>query len=521
MLVALARGGAGNTHFAEHRDAAGAAVAAEVEELLAQVVSAVTLTVRPSTAVHQVRLLNDLPVSQRTTEELVAELGAFYEGEHRRLLLSMHVGEPLTLGPSAVCDLEFAWVDINSLETQTVIVPVSVNVVPGDAAAGRVPNAVVRTERACLAVQQDKQAAVSALHRGDAVTAAHTYQTAAARLGDLGILMDPTAARELREEQQLLSDLARNATTGDVRRTAKLTEADRHTKERRVATANPTTPPPATGDRNSKRTRVDPVFAWLETQARDDWANDLLRLADGLHPTRDPGRVLSSEWHTERQVPASASRLAWMLRNHHLLVPTDGRKARALQRRLSNTEEVCAAIDQLEQTATSKGVASHLLLEGPSHADCLIECENMIIWVEGKRDDWLAPGTTWDVTRDQLARNLEAAWRVAAETNRDYCLLICHEESLKHHERALINGYRTQTWAAGWPHVPEGPTQCVRHSHRDTNVEGHRRPLAGPHSPVSGSLPMHRLAVATSRAAEYRPAAWRARRDDRARRRAT
>jgi hypothetical protein len=96
-----------------------------------------------------------------------------------------------------------------------------------------------------------------------------------------------------------------------------------------------------------------------------------------------------------------------------------------------------------------------MILEGQSSADCLIDCEHAVVWVEGKRDDWLAPSTSWDVARDQLARNLEAAWLLARDTGRDYCLIIAYEEQLKHHEQALVNGYRTGTWSAGWPHLAE------------------------------------------------------------------
>src|SRR5438034_988078 len=63
------------------------------------------------------------------------------------------------------------------------------------------------------------------------------------------------------------------------------------------------------------------------------------------------------------------------------------------------------------------------------------------------------PSTTWDVGRDQLARNLEAVWGLAQASGKDYMLLICHEHPLKHHEVSLIEGYRRGTWAAGWPHI--------------------------------------------------------------------
>ena len=96
-------------------------------------------------------------------------------------------------------------------------------------------------------------------------------------------------------------------------------------------------------------------------------------------------------------------------------------------------------------------MGSHL--EGPTQADdCLIECANALIWIEGKRFDWLDPSTKWDVTRDQIARNIDALASRAGAAGKDYRLLICHEQPLKHHEKLLLAGYRSGTWPGGLPH---------------------------------------------------------------------
>ena len=102
----------------------------------------------------------------------------------------------------------------------------------------------------------------------------------------------------------------------------------------------------------------------------------------------------------------------------------------------------------------AKGLPKELKLEGCTHADCLIENTRVFVWVEGKRNDWLCPSIKWDVTRDQLARNLEAVWLLATKAKKDFWLLICHEYDLKHHEQELIDGYRAGTWKAGFPHLP-------------------------------------------------------------------
>lgn len=205
---------------------------------------------------------------------------------------------------------------------------------------------------------------------------------------------------------------------------------------------------------NSRDTRVQPVFQWLIENAGDAWPQKLLNLANGMVDIEQCGVVCEVCLNPERQVEASPTRLAWMLRNVSHLVPVDGRQWRMPRERTRDVDQVNAALARLD-AGDGTNLPPPLRFEGSTHADCLIECERMFIWIEGKRFDWVSPSTTWDVSRDQLARNLEAVWSVATEKKKDYCLLICHEHPLKHHEQALVNGYRTRTWTAGWPHLTE------------------------------------------------------------------
>jgi hypothetical protein len=142
-----------------------------------------------------------------------------------------------------------------------------------------------------------------------------------------------------------------------------------------------------------------------------------------------------------------------MLANAEELVPPDEDRWPEFNERVLRNPERAAAIASLE--AGNTGFTPSLVLEGPSHADCLVECERTLIWIEGKRTDWLSPSTTWDATRDQLARNLEAAWLLADKEGKDYCFVLCYESELKHHERVLIDGYRAQALVGGWPHLDD------------------------------------------------------------------
>ncbi len=232
LLAAVSNGGAGNAHFAEEADAAGAAVASEVDGLLEQVAQACSLTVRPTGAVDAVRLFNDLPVVGIEGGFMV-ELGDFHSGEERKLLLTIDVPAMSALGLAEICSLELQWVDAAKLDTHMVTIPVHVNVVPGDQAAGRIANPTVRTEVAFQAAQRSKREAAEALRRGDAAMAAGLYGSAGSALRDFGPMAATEMSAEMAAEADLLSDLSLRASHDDPRRVAKFTEADRHRKARR------------------------------------------------------------------------------------------------------------------------------------------------------------------------------------------------------------------------------------------------------------------------------------------------
>jgi hypothetical protein len=207
-------------------------------------------------------------------------------------------------------------------------------------------------------------------------------------------------------------------------------------------------------EENSRRTRVMPTFTWLKAEAGTDWPTRFVEMADGLAARIEPGRLIPDGIHfePERRIPPLPRRLAWLIRNVERLTPRDGRNWRQYDRRVTKNSGRTAALAKLDAD-DSHGIDRRFLLEGKTSADCLIECERAVIWVEGKRNDWLDYSIKWDVTRDQLARNLEAAWLFATERAKDCCLVICHEHPMKYHEELLIQGYRHGTWSGGWPHL--------------------------------------------------------------------
>jgi Ca-activated chloride channel homolog len=222
LLAAVAAGGAGAAHFALDGDAAGAAVAEEVGHLLAHVAQAVSLVIKPAETVPGFTIWNDLPVTG-VDGGLMVELGDFYAGETRRILLAFEVPGYAALGAATICELELRWVELATLTEKVATVPVNVNVVPGDVAAGRVPAPIVRDELAFLQLQRAKRDAAERLSRGDAAGGAQLMREAAAAL-------PPSASPEMLDEIALLESLAEE---GDVRFSAKALRADVHRKTQR------------------------------------------------------------------------------------------------------------------------------------------------------------------------------------------------------------------------------------------------------------------------------------------------
>ena len=139
LLSAIAAGGAGNEHFAENADTAVTLIAGEVDGLLSMAVQAGALLVKMSPYVRGVQVLNELPSIVAVPEGLLVELGSLYAGETRKLVITFDVPAIAGLGLAEIASLEFSYVALPALEQHTVTVPLHVNVVPGDQAAGRIP----------------------------------------------------------------------------------------------------------------------------------------------------------------------------------------------------------------------------------------------------------------------------------------------------------------------------------------------------------------------------------------------
>lgn len=230
LLAAMARGGAGNELFAEQADTAIGLIAGEVDGLLAQVAQAASLRVPWTHHVAGLHVLNDVPLVALPDGALL-ELGSFYAGESRRLVLTLQVPGIAALGLAEVATLELTHVSLPDLVQHTATLPIAVNVVPGDQAAGRVRDPEVRSERLFQEMQQVKKRSSALLTAGRSDEAARLLRSAGDDLRAQAHSMPDAYTAELTSEAHLMTGLAEEALF-DSSRAAKATSYDVSSKSR-------------------------------------------------------------------------------------------------------------------------------------------------------------------------------------------------------------------------------------------------------------------------------------------------
>ena len=251
IMSAIARGGSGNEHFAEEPDTAVALIAGEVEGLLSLTAQAASLHVRCTPVVRGVLVVNDLPTNP-VEDGLLIELGGFYADESRKLVLTFDVPAIAALGLTEVATLTFTYVELPALKQHTVTVPVHVNVVPGDQAAGRVPDPVVRTELVYLRAQQAKRRASDLLSGGDSAAALKEIQKAQREITQAQVGAPEALVADLAEEAATLSYLARETETGSASRAGKYLSASSQARLQKRGRRYDTPPVPPVGEPNTE-----------------------------------------------------------------------------------------------------------------------------------------------------------------------------------------------------------------------------------------------------------------------------
>jgi hypothetical protein len=167
---------------------------------------------------------------------------------------------------------------------------------------------------------------------------------------------------------------------------------------------------------DSSRTRVQPVFEELLALEDPTWIRGLLQLPErrGASTTRLVGTELIHAAFDER-LPAPLAALTWLVRNPaRLTIPSSA------ARTASETQAKRRSLLAGDQAARDEALAllqrrrrGWHVLEGPSSPDLVLETEDAIIVIEGKRTE---PGatteTSWWPGRLQMLRHLDAAWEL-------------------------------------------------------------------------------------------------------------
>ncbi|MGV9711635.1 vWA domain-containing protein [Gordonia sp. NPDC003424] len=233
MLSAIARSGNGNHVFAENPDAAGAAIAGEVDGLLSKVAQAVSVTVRFEPQVTALAVYNDLPAHQIGDGQVMIEVGDLFAQEQRKLLLRMEVDGLAALGLTQIAQIELQYVDMPDLVEQTVTLPISVNVVPGDELTGRVPDPTVQSEKLFQQAQASKLEASRAYESGDQRAGDAFLAQTVAGLADADAIAPDAASGAIHAEMADVERMRRMAPRAGAGYMSKMTRDSYHQQNRK------------------------------------------------------------------------------------------------------------------------------------------------------------------------------------------------------------------------------------------------------------------------------------------------
>jgi Ca-activated chloride channel family protein len=244
ILEALAQGGGGAHRFAGTIDEAVGAIAAEVDDLLDKTIVNAVLRLTPTAAMTSapaIEVLQRLPY-WKDGETYVVQLGDLYSGENRRFVINIELPGIAALGLCKIADITIEYLDLAARQEITVTMPVNVNVVPGDVAAGRISDPIVRAERLILEAQSAKSLAVDELRSGKTKEASSRLQGTAANLRREASLIPVTDERSaeslaiIRAEADEIETLAQTAQNEDIFYSSKrMTESySRKTRSRNV-----------------------------------------------------------------------------------------------------------------------------------------------------------------------------------------------------------------------------------------------------------------------------------------------
>jgi Ca-activated chloride channel family protein len=237
-LVAIASAGGGTHRFAFTADDAQATLGEEAGDILTKSVVNAFLRIRPHdpSLVSRIGTVLDVRAWVEMDSEgrpvMVLPLGDFYAGEGREVLLRFQVPAMGALGLTELATLSLEYVALPELESQVIAWPLAVNVVPGDEAAGRVPNPTVTISRLIAESSTVKRLASEAIRRGETTVATTLMQKQAQLLRDAKASVPDeaedagTLKQRLESEAEQADKLARSALHREARQSTKSFDED-------------------------------------------------------------------------------------------------------------------------------------------------------------------------------------------------------------------------------------------------------------------------------------------------------
>ena len=166
LLTAMADAGGGNGYFAEGPDDAPGIFDEEFDGLAAVSAQNVSVEIAPISDVKFIGVLNEYPIVPMPTGVQV-QLGDFYGGELRRVVFEFAVPNVADLGQKHIADVVLRYTTIGDpVEMHEVTIPVHVNVVEADEAAGAEADREVVDEVLILKAAEDRKRATDLADMG-------------------------------------------------------------------------------------------------------------------------------------------------------------------------------------------------------------------------------------------------------------------------------------------------------------------------------------------------------------------
>ncbi|MDD2230041.1 MAG: hypothetical protein PHY48_11575 [Candidatus Cloacimonetes bacterium] len=216
---------------------------------------------------------------------------------------------------------------------------------------------------------------------------------------------------------------------------------------------------------NSSITRVRPFFRQLYSEDRtgDTWLPKLLlampknkkystslaqkvcKITPYYLEVRNFRDKILGEIPLERcfeySIPPSKSFVKWLIENpHELSWPNKGKKTYREETQISREQllgmhgrelqdySTQDALKELERFGVEDSKKKWWAFEGFTEMDCLLETDDFLLGIEGKRTEPISPATSWFPQRNQIIRNLEVLKEKAG--NKEYALILLTEDGM-------------------------------------------------------------------------------------------